>query len=47
VSALRAALHGDGAGTVRAAAVLLGFALAFGMVAAVRAGRGSVRSARM
>jgi ABC-2 type transport system permease protein len=47
VSVLRAALHGDGVGTIRDAAVLLGFALTFGAVAAVRAGRGSVRSARM
>jgi ABC-2 type transport system permease protein len=47
VSVLRAALHGDGAGTIRASAVLLGFALSFGAVAALRAGRGSVRSARM
>lgn len=47
VSVLHAALRANGAGTIRASAVLLGFALAFGAVAAVRAGRGSVRSARM
>jgi len=47
VSALQAALRGDGAGTIRAAAVLVGFALAFAVLAAARAGRGSVRSARM
>jgi len=47
VSALKAALSGSGAGTLRAAAVLVGFALGFGALAAVRAGRGSVRSARL
>jgi ABC-2 type transport system permease protein len=47
VSALKAALSGNGAGTLRASAVLVGFALGFGVLAAVRAGRGSVRSARM
>jgi hypothetical protein len=47
VSALRAALHGDGAGTIRASAVLAGFALAFALVAALRASRGAARSARM
>jgi hypothetical protein len=41
------ALSGDGAGTLRASAVLVGFALAFGLVAAARAGRGAVRSARI
>jgi len=47
VSALQAALRGDGAGTIRASAALVGFALAFAVLAAARAGRGSVRSARM
>ena len=47
VSALQTALRGDDAGTIRASAVLIGFALAFGVLAAVRAGRGSVRSVRM
>ena len=47
VSALRAALRGDGASTVRACAVLVGFALAFALVAALRASRGAARSARM
>ncbi len=47
VSALKAALRGDGAATLKAAAVLAGLALGFGLVAAVRAGRGTVRSARM
>jgi ABC-2 type transport system permease protein len=47
VSALQAALHGDGAATLRACAVLAGFALAFGVLAAARVGRGAVRSARM
>jgi ABC-2 type transport system permease protein len=47
VSALRAALHGEGAGTVRACAVLIGFAVAFALVAALRAGRSAARSARM
>jgi ABC-2 type transport system permease protein len=47
VSALQAALRGDGASTIRASVVLVGFALAFGVLAAVRAGHGSVRSARI
>jgi ABC-2 type transport system permease protein len=47
VSALRAALHGDGTGTLRASAVLAGFALVFALVAALRAGRGAARTARM
>ena len=47
VSALKAALAGDGAATFRASAVLAGFAVAFGLLAAVRAGRGAVRSTRM
>jgi ABC-2 type transport system permease protein len=45
VSALKAALSGDGAGTLRACAVLIGIALACGLFAAVRAGRGAARSA--
>jgi ABC-2 type transport system permease protein len=47
VSALRAALGNDGAGTLRACAALGGFALAFGVLAAARVGRGAVRSERM
>jgi ABC-2 type transport system permease protein len=47
VSALQAALRGDGAGTIRACAVLAGFALAFALVAALRAGRGAARTATM
>jgi ABC-2 type transport system permease protein len=47
VSAMKAALAGGSAGTLRASAVLTGFALAFGLLAAARAGRGAVRSARM
>jgi ABC-2 type transport system permease protein len=47
VSAFHAALGTDMAGTVRASAVLLGFALAFGIVAAISAGRVAARSARM
>jgi ABC-2 type transport system permease protein len=47
VSALQAALRGDGPGTIRSCAVLVGFALAFGVLAALRVGHGSVRSARM
>jgi ABC-2 type transport system permease protein len=47
VSALRAALGGDTAATLRASVVLAAFALGFGLVAAARAGRGTVRSARM
>jgi ABC-2 type transport system permease protein len=47
VSALQAALRGDGAGTFRASAVLAGFALAFALVAALRAGRGAARTATM
>jgi ABC-2 type transport system permease protein len=47
VSALRAALGSDGPATLRASAVLAGFAVAFGLLAAVRGGRGTVRSARM
>ena len=47
VSALKAALGGDGAATVRASAMLAAFALAFGLLAAARANRGAARSARM
>jgi ABC-2 type transport system permease protein len=47
VSALKAALSGSSTGTLRASAVLVGFALGFGVLAAIRAGRGAVRSARM
>lgn len=47
VSALKAALAGDAPGTLRACAVLAGFAAAFGLLAALRAGRGTVRSTRM
>jgi ABC-2 type transport system permease protein len=46
-AALRAALRGDSAGTLTASLVLLGFALVFGLAAAVRASRGWGRSARM
>jgi ABC-2 type transport system permease protein len=46
-SALRAALRGDSAGTLSASAVLVAFALACGLLAAVRVGRGWSRSARM
>jgi len=47
VSAFHAALGTDTAGTLRASAMLLGFALAFGLVAAIAAGRVAARSARM
>jgi ABC-2 type transport system permease protein len=47
VSALGAALRGDGPATLRAAAVLAAFAVALGLLAALRAGRGAVRSARI
>lgn len=47
MSAPRAALAGDTMGTSRAAVVLALFALAFGLVAAVRVSRGWDRSARM
>ena len=47
VSGLRAALQGQVMGTCRAAAVLAGFALAFGLAAALRMRRGWGRSARM
>jgi ABC-2 type transport system permease protein len=48
VSALQAALRDNDAGrTIAAAAVLLGFALAAGLVAAIRASRGWARSARL
>lgn len=47
VSALRAALRGETAGTLTASAVLAGFALAFGLAAVLRARRGWGRSARM
>jgi ABC-2 type transport system permease protein len=47
ISALDAALRGDGAGTIRASAVLAGFALACGVVAAVRASHGAARSASL
>jgi ABC-2 type transport system permease protein len=46
-SALRAALRGDSVGTLSASAVLVAFALACGLLAAVRVGRGWSRSARM
>jgi ABC-2 type transport system permease protein len=46
-AALRAALRGDSAGTLSASAALLGFALALGLVAALRARRGWGRLARM
>jgi ABC-2 type transport system permease protein len=47
VCALRAALHGDTGGTMSASAVLVCFGLGAGLVAALRAGRGWGRSARM
>jgi ABC-2 type transport system permease protein len=47
VSALKDALAGHAPGTLRACAVLVGFAIAFGALAAVRAGRGAARSTRM
>jgi ABC-2 type transport system permease protein len=47
VSALKAALGGDGAATLRASAMLAVFALAFGLLAAARANRGAARSARL
>jgi ABC-2 type transport system permease protein len=47
VSVLHAALRGDGAGTIRACGVLAAFALAFSVLAAMRAGRGAARSATM
>jgi hypothetical protein len=47
VSALHAALRGDSTGTLRASAVLTGFALVSGAVAAARVSRGAARSARM
>jgi ABC-2 type transport system permease protein len=47
VSALRDALAGHAPGTLRACAVLAGFAVAFGLLAAVRVGRGAARSTRM
>jgi ABC-2 type transport system permease protein len=47
VSALKDALAGHAPGTLRACAVLIGFAVAFGLLAAVRAGRGAARSTRM
>jgi ABC-2 type transport system permease protein len=47
VSALKAALAGNTPGTLRACAVLAGIAVAFGLFAAVRAGRGAARSTRM
>jgi ABC-2 type transport system permease protein len=47
VSALTAALHGDGGGTLRACAVLGGFALAFGLLATLRLSRGAARLAAM
>jgi ABC-2 type transport system permease protein len=45
VSALKAALSGNGPGTLRASVVLAAFALAFGLVAAARVGRSAARSA--
>jgi ABC-2 type transport system permease protein len=47
VSALKAALAGNTPGTLRAGAVLAGIAVAFGLFAAVRAGRSAARSTRM
>jgi ABC-2 type transport system permease protein len=47
VSAFKAALAGHTTGTLRACAVLAGFAVAFGLLAALRAGRGTARSTRM
>jgi ABC-2 type transport system permease protein len=47
VSALKDALAGHAPGTLRACAVLIGFAVAFGLLAAVRVGRGAARSTRM
>jgi ABC-2 type transport system permease protein len=47
VSALKGALAGHTLGTLRACAVLAGFALAFALLAAVRASRGAARSTRM
>jgi ABC-2 type transport system permease protein len=47
VSAFKAALAADATGTLRACAVLAGFAAAFGLLAAVRAGRSAARSTRM
>src|ERR1700733_9037739 len=47
VSALKAALAGNTPGTLRACAVLAGIAVAFGLFAAVRAGRSAARSTRM
>jgi hypothetical protein len=47
VSALKTALSRDGPGTLRASAVLTGFALACGLVAAARVGRGAARSASL
>jgi ABC-2 type transport system permease protein len=47
VSALKDALAGHAPGTLRACAVLAGFAVGFGLLAAVRVGRGAARSTRM
>lgn len=47
ISALRSALHGAPGQTLRACALLAAFALGFGALAAVRAGRGPSRSARL
>jgi ABC-2 type transport system permease protein len=47
VAALHASLRGDAAATFSAAAVLCGFALAFGLVAGLQASRGRVRSATL
>ena len=47
VSALRSALHGSAADTLRACALLAAFAVAFGALAAYRAGRGGGRSAKL
>ncbi|MDX6351809.1 MAG: type transport system permease protein [Streptomyces sp.] len=46
ISALRAALHGSTGETLRACALLGAFALVFGALAALRAGRGWSRSAK-
>ncbi len=47
MSSLHAALRGDAARTLTGCAVLLGFGLAFGLLAALRLRRGSGRSARL
>jgi ABC-2 type transport system permease protein len=47
VTALQAALHGNGGRTLLACAVLAGFAVAAGLVAMSRVSRGGGRSARL